>query len=280
MRPGGSRRGTARATHLNAAATIDPGAIEIVRHGDQLTVRIGGRMTLGNAEPVSEQLAALDAGGATRAVVDLGAVKALDTAGAWILFRFLRRLEGAGVYVELTGNTEAQAALLQRMTPVVEERRSLRRPGLSPVLAMVERVGRAVFSFAERASALVSFFGVVAIALLRTAVRPSSLRLISVLSHVEQIGLNALPIVGLISFLVGVVLAYQGADQLRAIRRRDLHRQPGRHLRPARDGHPADRDRGRRPLGLRLHRADRHHAGERGGRCAAHASASTRWRCW
>ena len=102
VRPGGSRRGTARATHLNAAATIDPGAIEIVRHGDQLTVRLGGRMTLGNAEPVSREARR----GATRRRRAGGRStsapsKALDTAGAWILFRFLRRLEGAGVYVEL-----------------------------------------------------------------------------------------------------------------------------------------------------------------------------------
>ncbi len=216
MRAGGSRRGKARITRLSTAATTEPGAIDVARHGDQLNVRIDGRMTLGNAEPLSTTLADVDTAGTARAVVDLGGMKALDTAGAWILFRFLRRLEGAGVYVELVGSTEAQAALLQRMTPVVEERMSLRRPGLSPFLAMVERVGRATFAFFERAGALLSFFGVVVIALLRTVVRPGQLRLISVLSHVERIGLDAMPIVGLLSFLIGVVLAYQGADQLRA----------------------------------------------------------------
>jgi phospholipid/cholesterol/gamma-HCH transport system permease protein len=191
-------------------------AIDVVRHGDQLIVRIGGRMTLAEAEALSTSLAAVDAAGAARATVDLGDVKALDTAGAWILFRFLRRLESAGVYVELAGNTQAQAALLQRMTPVVEERKPLARAGLSPVRAMVERVGHAVFAFIERAAALISFFGVVAIALLRGVVRPGRLRLVSMLSHVERIGLDAMPIVGLLSFLIGVVLAYQGADQLRA----------------------------------------------------------------
>jgi phospholipid/cholesterol/gamma-HCH transport system permease protein len=195
---------------------METAGIQTDRHGDQLIVRVGGRMTLGDLKAMSAKLVGVDPAGATRATVDLAGLRALDTAGAWILFRFLRRLESAGVYVELTGNTEAQSALLQRMVPVVDERRPLRRPMLSPVVAMVERVGRAVFEFFERAQALISFFGVVAVALLRTAVRPTNLRFISVLSHVERIGLDAMPIVGLLSFLIGVVLAYQGADQLRA----------------------------------------------------------------
>jgi phospholipid/cholesterol/gamma-HCH transport system permease protein len=45
--------------------------------------------------------------------------------------------------------------------------------------------------------------------------RPRRLRLRAVVAHVERIGLHALPILGLLSFLIGVVLAYQGADQLR-----------------------------------------------------------------
>ncbi|MGH6718260.1 MAG: MlaE family ABC transporter permease, partial [Alphaproteobacteria bacterium] len=49
----------------------------------------------------------------------------------------------------------------------------------------------------------------------RTAVRPARLRFISLVNHMEHVGLNAMPIVGLLSFLIGVVLAYQGADQLR-----------------------------------------------------------------
>ncbi|MCG8354731.1 MAG: ABC transporter permease, partial [Kiloniellales bacterium] len=52
------------------------------------------------------------------------------------------------------------------------------------------------------------------IALGRTLADPRRLRLTALVSHMEQAGLNAMPIVGLLSFLIGVVLAYQGADQL------------------------------------------------------------------
>src|SRR5690606_14274437 len=62
---------------------------------------------------------------------------------------------------------------------------------------------------------LVAFFGEFMLALGRVILRPRRFRWKPLLVHIEQTGINALPIVGLISFLVGVVLAYQGADQLR-----------------------------------------------------------------
>jgi phospholipid/cholesterol/gamma-HCH transport system permease protein len=148
--------------------------------------------------------------------LDMTGIIALDTAGAWILFRFIRRLEGASLGIEMIGQTPAQAALIERMRPVAEERKPLARPLAWPVREMIERIGRAVFNFFERAQALVSFFGVVAVTLVRLLARPARIRFISLLSHVERIGLDAMPIVGLLSFLIGVVLAYQGADQLRA----------------------------------------------------------------
>src|SRR5690606_15200591 len=97
-----------------------------------------------------------------------------------------------------------------------DERRPLARPLVPPVRAMVERVGAAAFALFERAAALLSFFGVVATVFVRTLLRPAQLRLVSLLSHIERIGLDAMPIVGLLSFLIGIVLAYQGADQLSA----------------------------------------------------------------
>ena len=62
---------------------------------------------------------------------------------------------------------------------------------------------------------LLNFLGMMVTALARTAASPRRLRGIALVHHIEQTGLNALPIVGLLSFLIGVVLAYQGADQLR-----------------------------------------------------------------
>ncbi|MPZ11621.1 MAG: MlaE family lipid ABC transporter permease subunit, partial [Kiloniellaceae bacterium] len=61
---------------------------------------------------------------------------------------------------------------------------------------------------------LLSFLGLTVTVFVRTLLHPWRIRLVPLIAHMEQTGLNALPIVGLISFLVGIVLAYQGADQL------------------------------------------------------------------
>ena len=216
MRARRGPRGPKGNAQLNAQILTAPGSLALAREGDTLVLRLTGAITLAGADLCSSQLAGVDPTGAKRVQVDFTQVTALDSAGAWVIFRFLRRMEGAGAHAELVGQTDAQAALLQRMVPVVEERKSLARPLIPPIRAMVERVGRATFEFFERAYALLSFFGVVAIVLLRTLTRPRQLRFIALLSHIERIGLDAMPIVGLLSFLIGIVLAYQGADQLRA----------------------------------------------------------------
>ena len=96
------------------------------------------------------------------------------------------------------------------------ERASLIRPQVSPILAVVERVGAAVITQLYEARDLVNFFGLVTVTAVRVILHPGRVRFTSVAAHIEQVGFNALPIVGLLSFLIGVVLAYQGADQLRA----------------------------------------------------------------
>jgi len=75
-------------------------------------------------------------------------------------------------------------------------------------------VGRGIGPALE-ARDLVAFIGLVTIALMRTVFQPRRMRWTALVSHIERTGLDAMPIVGLLGFLIGVVLAYQGADQLR-----------------------------------------------------------------
>ena len=79
----------------------------------------------------------------------------------------------------------------------------------------LERIGRGLFHALHQAYALVGFFGLVVLATVTTMLQPSRLRVAALLHQIEETGVNALPIVGLLSFLIGVVVAYQGADQLR-----------------------------------------------------------------
>ena len=146
--------------------------------------------------------------------LDMAAIERLDTAGAWVLHRTARRLRGEGYETSFRGAKPDHRALLDRV--VASDRPEPVhpvQPGL--VVATVARIGAGTVEAAAEAGRLLSFLGLVLTVLLRSLVMPQRLRLTSLFHHMETVGFNALPIVGLISFLIGIVLAYQGATQLR-----------------------------------------------------------------
>jgi phospholipid/cholesterol/gamma-HCH transport system permease protein len=77
------------------------------------------------------------------------------------------------------------------------------------------RIGRITIGLVQRGGELLGFVGLISIISFRTLRRPRHIRFTALISHMEQTGVDALPIVGLLSFLIGVVMAFQGADQLR-----------------------------------------------------------------
>ncbi len=114
---------------------------------------------------------------------------------------------------------------------------------------------------------ILGFVGLVTFETIETIIQPwRRLRLAALFHQIEETGLTALPILGLLSFLLGVVLAYQGADQLRRFWSRGVHGQSRRRVGAARDRRADFGDHRGRPVGLRLHGADRHHGGERRAR--------------
>ncbi|WP_247872446.1 MlaE family lipid ABC transporter permease subunit [Azospirillum sp. TSO35-2] len=180
--------------------------------------RIGaaGRWTLDAAGPASAALDAAPRPGRGAAVrLDMARVEALDTVGAYLLGRLAERLTVEGHAVAVVGLRPEHAALFGAVRdagkapprPVQREHR--------PIVDMVVRTGETTVGAVKEALDLVGFLGLVTVTFLRLILRPSRLRLTSVLFHIEQTGLNALPILGLLSFLIGVVLAFQGADQLK-----------------------------------------------------------------
>ncbi len=78
-----------------------------------------------------------------------------------------------------------------------------------------ENIGRSAAAAAEQAGALLSFIGESAFVSAKSLAQPSRIRWRAILYNIRSAGFDALPIVGLLSFLLGIVVAYQGADQLR-----------------------------------------------------------------
>ena len=180
---------------------------------DEARLSVAGDWTLRAAATIQAALPERPDGAIRRVIVDTAAVAVMDTTGAVLLARWLRPLIHGGAELGFAGGNPAHHALIRRVQ--LAERKPLARPR-SPVLAqLARRVGRGTMTSLAAAHDLLGFFGLVAATLAGTALRPGRLRGRSIVVHVERIGLHALPILGLLSFLIGIVLAYQGADQLR-----------------------------------------------------------------
>jgi phospholipid/cholesterol/gamma-HCH transport system permease protein len=185
------------------------------RDGRVAVLDIGGEWTLPHATRLERIVADVERSAVPAARIDLGGLQALDTLGAWLLHRLIRRLENQGGKVTIGEAAPEHRVLLQRMM-LPPERTTLSRPYVPLFRAFAEHIGESTVEIAAEGRNLIGFLGLTSIAVARALLRPRRIRFVALASHVERVGLNALPIVGLLSFLIGVVLSYQGADQLRA----------------------------------------------------------------
>jgi len=197
----------------DAGTARDIGTVDSRHEGDLWRIVLGGQWTVAAAAGIDRALKSMPTVPDRRATIDMAQVSALDTAGAWLVWRTIAALKDQGIETELIAAKPAHATLIDTVA-----RNALICPEPPPrqnaFAAMVERVGSATIAALYEARDLVNFLGLVVIALGRSIVRPSRIRFTPLIFHIEQSGLNALPIVGLISFLIGVVLAFQGAEQL------------------------------------------------------------------
>ena len=138
----------------------------------------------------------------------------MDTAGAWVLARTRARLKDAGQELEITGADSRRLALIETVTA------ALPQPDTAPagrrsLTDRLEELGRGVAGAGLWAVELTGYLGLFLARLARAFVRPREFRLTSLVHHCQDVGWAAVPIVALMSFLIGIVLAFQGASQLR-----------------------------------------------------------------
>ncbi len=192
----------------------DTGEIETALRDGKLIVAASGSWTIKTASILEASIAKLVPTGDAAASIDFSNLKAIDTAGALLINRLYRRLEQSGNSTKVIGLSDVHAALIERVA-LASDCEPLPAETYHPLVALVDRTGRAACAASEEAADLLYFLGVTFVAAIRSMVRPGRIRFISVLSHIERVGLDAMPIVGLLSFLIGIVVSYQGADQLR-----------------------------------------------------------------
>ncbi len=191
------------------------GLLTIAEETGHVRAVLAGRWVVGNADRLDHALDALPAPAGRGLELDLGALEAIDTVGAWLVHRTAARWQAAGAGAAIVGASPEYEVLLGQVAQA-DRPAPEKPPRLSPLARMVGDFGRSVALAGRDGVQLVSFLGETVAALIRLAfVHPGRFRLTSTFAQMQATGIEAMPIVGLISFLIGVVIAYQGVDQLR-----------------------------------------------------------------
>jgi phospholipid/cholesterol/gamma-HCH transport system permease protein len=188
-------------------------SLSITETGGELRVGIAGPLTVEAVGRLDRQFR--DALSATprQVVIDAAGITALDSAGAWVLRRTSDAFSGRGIDVRLDGLQARYAALVEKAF-VPEPEAPDGENGPNPLIAMTARAGEAMFDMVQVGRDLFGFFGLTIVSLLGLLTGRTRLRFVALVSQLEYVGLNAVGIVSLLCFLVGVVLAYMGSLQL------------------------------------------------------------------
>ena len=189
------------------------GWIKSQPQGNGVRLQAGGDWIVAHASQLDTQLRALGHSGGGQVDIDASGIERLDSAGAWLLVRTKRAMEKGGRKINLNVpkiyGPLVESLDTEHKAPPVE---IIRQHGLT---AMLERIGRATVNMGKQGYHILGFLGRVTVETLEAVTHPrGNLRVAALVHQIEETGINALPIVGLLLFLIGVVLAYQGADQL------------------------------------------------------------------
>ncbi|BCX65440.1 MULTISPECIES: ABC transporter permease [Pseudomonas] len=148
--------------------------------------------------------------------IDLNGLGALDTAGASLLVELLgsERLSRSAEHPDCTLSSADRALLQTIYRSLTDFCVPIKEPEISVGIQLLTRIGRAVEVVWQDTLQLLGFVGLILETIVRGLFRPKCWRVTPMVAHIEQTGLDAAPIVALLTFLVGAVVAFLGATVL------------------------------------------------------------------
>jgi phospholipid/cholesterol/gamma-HCH transport system permease protein len=185
--------------------------VHITEHDDRRDLTLSGVLTvqtLARFHPKLEELSPKN----TR--IELSDIERLDTAGAWAIATLQKRMSKAGCHTEMRGADPSHADLLKTVSAALPDipDRKVTPPTWTD---RQDSIGRAVAGGGVFALELCGYLGLFLARLGRAFIHPREFRVTALVHHCQEVGLRAVPIVALMAFLIGVVLAFQGSAQLR-----------------------------------------------------------------
>ena len=181
-----------------------------------LSITLSGPLVVSSVGRIDAKLRAIDQ---PVERIDLSQVGAFDTVGAWTVVRLAQEREAEitggsdeamRLIAAVRGDDAADQELAEGLASAPEEDRQLTLPG-----RIVQGLGTSMADYWTGMLSLIGFIGAMVMAGIQLARHPSRFRWTSLIRQLELVGVDALPIVGLMSFLIGIVIAQQGAVQLR-----------------------------------------------------------------
>jgi phospholipid/cholesterol/gamma-HCH transport system permease protein len=153
------------------------------------------------------------AGSRPNIFIDVSRISRLDTFGAWLIERLRRSLTQGNIEAQIAGLSANYASLVDEVRRVT----AAPKPEAMPVTitGMLAQIGRSVVSVGETFVGLIDMLGAVLLAGGRVLLHPREFRLTSTVHHLEQVCWRAVPIVVLITFLIGCIISQQGIFHFR-----------------------------------------------------------------
>ncbi|MFD0981809.1 MlaE family lipid ABC transporter permease subunit [Tropicimonas aquimaris] len=188
------------------------GSFEIRSEAERTRVELSGRLTVRDLPSLEAALREIDGEGPVE--FDLASAESIDTSIAWAIDSARQRFDARQAEVTVTGAAPNAAQVIETVTearPTPEPA----EPGAPWLTALLSRIGAGVVGMGALLTEFAGVFGMFLARVAQSIIRPREFRLTALVHHCEAVGLQAVPIVALMSFLIGVVLAFQGSAQLR-----------------------------------------------------------------
>src|ERR1700730_8250687 len=192
----------------------DP-TLQRIAEGNGLALLAAGSWTARFAPDLERMVSDAEklAGSRPNIFIDVSQVSKLDTFGAWLIERLRRSLTQGNVEARIAGLSANYSSLVDEVrrvkgTPAVET-------SAVTVTGMLEQIGRSMAGIGGTIIGLIDMLGAVLAASARVIVNPRGFRLTSTVHHLEQVCWRAVPIVVLITFLIGCIISQQGIFHFR-----------------------------------------------------------------
>ncbi|WP_448096603.1 MlaE family ABC transporter permease [Luteibacter yeojuensis] len=197
-----------------ATAPPLPGTATLTRDQGGARLTIAGDWTLPHYSDLQRRANELAGSIDSGIAVDIGHLGAMDTSGAFVIAELLGSSRTQALAQD-EALPPARRALLKTVGDAIDTYcTGVKRPRDAGFVATLERIGKAMQGFWKQTAQLLAFIGITLQGFLATVWRPRRWRVTSLVSHIEQTGLDAVPILALLSFMVGCVVAFLGSTAL------------------------------------------------------------------